>query len=247
MPNSKVKADHEANRKKVCAPCGQKISGKDVRCVNASQTEFLVQHMNDQFSTNNPAFPIGICNGCRLKISAVKQDAAKLKLLPIMPNYLDIILPRSTRSDDTPDCNCYVCLTGRDKTRSAKEKGGRGHVKNLSFEISQGNGLNGASSDNCLHPQDVKKDEKRSSIQICNVCRQQVGKGLYHACTIASSSTNIVQQVLQLPAIQQEQVVSGILSEKAKESTESGKKDIEISLATKGSKTKVLLNPSKAK
>ena len=59
--------------------------------------------------------------------------------------------------------------------------------------------------------------QKRSSITICSICKQEVGKGLTHpsSCSIASSSTNISNQVLRLPSKQQDQLVSNVLNEKA--------------------------------
>ena len=157
-----------------------------------------------------------------------------------MPNYSDIVLTRSTRTDENPICNCFICLTGRD-TRQLPASKGRGHVRNLFHEIQKGEGLIGSSQDNRLPP--VHQGNKKKSLTICQKCKQEIGRGLPHQCSIASSSMNIVDHVLELPDKQQEQVASALLDMKAKVFTDKSQ-NIELNLSTKGSRARVILNPA---
>ena len=202
----KKKSDHETNRLKVCAPCGNKISSKEKRILNTTQIDLIVSHRNQEFSVENSVFPVGICNSCRIYYGKVGKDPSTAASLPAMPNYLDMVLPRPTRNNESPECNCYVCITGRDKRQIPTMKG-RGVTKVPAPEISIGNGLNGSSPDNSL-PNSSEGKAKRPSISICATCRLEIGKGINHTCTIASSSNNVVQQVLELPEKQRDQVVS---------------------------------------
>ena len=240
-----IAASHEASRKKVCAPCGKKMN-KGARLLNDNQVEFIVHHLDPDFSILNPLYPIGICSGCRLKFSSVTKDPVKVTSLSKIPNYGDMVLPRPTRDNPDPTCNCYVCLTGRDNRQFSSAVGGRGLVHKESVQIELGAGLVGASTSNTL-PQSAKVKERRPSKQMCTVCKQEIGKGISHICTQSSSSNNVVEQVLQLPEVQQGQIVSALLKEKAKEQLGiddigSNRKNVKVSLSTKGAKASVVLN-----
>ena len=49
---------HEGNRKKVCAPCGRKILGKDKRILNNVQIDFIKESIDADFDILNSAYPV---------------------------------------------------------------------------------------------------------------------------------------------------------------------------------------------
>ena len=90
----------------------------------------------------------------------------------------------------------------------------------------------------------VPKKAKRASLTICSICKQSIGKGITHQCSIASGSSNLVQHAETLPSTQQEQIASFIVSQKAGSVCSSGHQaNLELSLATKGRKSTISLNP----
>ena len=114
-----------------------------------------------------------------------------------MPNYTHIILPKETRTDED-SCNCFVSLTGKYKGHSKIEKG-KGH-KNDSVRITTENGLY-SSLKNVNLPKKVQvNDTLRSSISMCNLCLQEVGRGKSHPCiTPAQCQDNVLKFVGKLP------------------------------------------------
>ena len=180
----------------------------------------------ENFTIENCAFPYGICNTCR--IHAGKFQQGKTKILPEMPYYSDMILPRPTRADQDPNCFCYKCLTGSD-TRPQNS------VKTMPKIIKLGSGLLGSSTENSLPK--VPRAEKRIYDQVCQICRQEIGKGL-----VQQHQHLVVKQVLKLPGIQQEHIASALLEIQAKQS---GNND--FTLSTKGSKATVSFNSEKTK
>ena len=240
------KADHEVNRYKVCAPCGKKIWSLDRRILNTSQIDLIKKYLTDDFDIQNSVFPRAICNGCRLKFLVVERDEAQAKILPTMPNYSDLVLPRPLRSVDDPSCFCYICITSRQlgRRQGLAHKGGRGKTTENVPKITVGHGLFGSSPQN--KPASIEKTNKDSdSSVICKKCRSEIGKGLDHKCNISSAS--VVYQVLQLPENQQDKVVHAILKKKAL-NPDSNNKNIQISLKTYGpNKTTVVMNPKKTK
>ena len=119
MAGTKVKiaAGHEGNREKVCAPCGRKILDKDKRKLNYVQIDIIKEHIDSDFDIDNPVFPVGIFQRCRTLFFKISTDPTKKSLLSKMTNYKDLVLPRSTRQTEVPNCSCYICLTGSDTTR----------------------------------------------------------------------------------------------------------------------------------
>ena len=166
MTEPKEKASHEVNRLKVCAPCGKKLNKKDARKISLEQIQ-IMQTKYENFTIENCAFPYGICNTCRIHVGKFQQG--KTKILPEMPYYSDMILPRPTRADQDPNCFCYKCLTGSD-TRPQNS------VKTMPKIIKLGSGLLGSSTENSLPK--VPRAEKRIYDQVCQICRQEIGKGL---------------------------------------------------------------------
>ena len=104
-------------------------------------------------------------------------------LPPKLPDFSHVQLPKNTRSNDNQVCNCNLCSQARSHG-NFKFKKGRGILKQATCNITD--------------KQDVPKTSgnKRSSIKICDICKQEVGKGINHPknCTMASSSLNIVKQ-----------------------------------------------------
>ena len=127
-----------------------KLLQKNVRELDKTQIDLLSLY-NPEFSIDNSKFPSGICITCRIVISDILKGKKSSEDLSVMPNYSDIVLTRSTRTDENPICNCFICLTGRD-TRQLPASKGRGHVRNLFHEIQKGEGLIGSSQDNRLPP-----------------------------------------------------------------------------------------------
>ncbi len=126
-----------------------------------------------------------------------------------MPNFEDIILPKSTRANDTPTCYCFICLTGSNKGKQSK--GGRGFEKE-EVKITNTNGKYASISNNKLDsPITTPTKEKRSSLTLCSKCNQSIGKGIKHPenCSVASASKNIASHILEnMPEKQQEQVAT---------------------------------------
>ena len=109
--------------------------------------------------------------------------------------------------------------------------------------IDESNGRYANSDISNLPAKDVVK--KKRSLTICTECKQEIGPGLQHSCSIAQSSVNIVDHVLTLPDKQQEQVITSLLKTKAQnlEAETSGYQNVSLTLSTKGAKARVTLNP----
>ena len=95
-----------------------------------------------------------------------------------------MVLPRPTRQIEEPNCSCYICLTGYNITRKpAYQK------KTYDGNIEKGHGLFGY-EENKL-PNDNNLDEYKPVINICSKCKQEVGRGKTHKCSISSTSFQI--------------------------------------------------------
>ena len=222
---------HEDNRKLVCAPCGKKISLTQVRPVSEKDINLIRKYINNDFDIKNPVYPSGICNTCRIYLSKALKTGNTSKL-PTMLNYEDIVLPRPTRSND-PDfaCKCNICLTATSKAKN----------KRMTGKIDKDSGLFGSADLEKLPDKEPQK-KKKTSLTICNSCKQEIGKGINHTCTIASSSNNIVAHTNSIPSTQQEQVITSMIKSKIEECGAEGNK---VTLSTKGTKATVVLNPDK--
>lgn len=158
------KSSHEDNRTKVCAPCGKKIkfgNKSPKKFFISSDIEKLIkQFINQDFDVKNEKYPLSICPTC----STTLLDATKGKFQrPIqkMPNYTDMLLPKSTRTSSQEDtsCNCYICLTGRFKGHTKIQRG-KGHKRDLKNEIDVTTGLYGASTNDSLPVSCVQSEKK---------------------------------------------------------------------------------------
>ena len=78
----------------------------------------ILKHLHPDFNLDLTMYPKGICDSCFKLYS--KHENGKVVTFPEFPNYKDMILPKETRQNPSPECNCYICITARDKTRKSK-------------------------------------------------------------------------------------------------------------------------------
>ena len=153
-----------------------------------------------------------------------------------MLNYEDMVLLRTTRQHETQQsCNCYICITGRYKGHPKKQPD---QIEKIGKKI----GMHAASKDNDL-PKWRHKPKKKECITSCKTCKQYIGCGIPHKCTLASSSKNIIEQVGDLPSRQREQIVTGLLKEISMEEKSKSGQSNNLYLSTKGTKQSVTLKP----
>ena len=112
------------NQERCAAPVVTK-SNFQVSLVTNAKEVFVKQYSNQDFDINGQKYPKSLCSSCRLSLSCIHLGSNK-RVLPEMPNYLylDSLLPRPTISRDEEDsCNCYICITGRNKAPRYANKG----------------------------------------------------------------------------------------------------------------------------
>lgn len=257
MSHPSTKCTHEENRQKLCAPCGKKIlfgKKKPERfLINARQEKLIQDCYNSDFSLTDSKYPISICSTCRN--TNLEHEKGNFKRpLQKMPNYGDMILPNVTRNNN---CECYICLIGRNHPGTLVIEKGRGHVRNLSNQINQFNGLNGNSKNNINSfpkKQDLKTIQK-NSLTLCSTCYQEIGRGKSHQCgSPAKACGNVKNLFEKLPEKQQEQIVSSVVKRKisgAAEILEAENKNHTYSynrdhlLSTGGPKMRILVKSKK--
>lgn len=253
------KNSHEENRLLVCAACGKKIvfgKRRDKNLINQEFEQKIIDLINPNYKRSDNRFPLGICFTCRFTLNEHKSKKTA-RSLPKMPNFLELVLPRTTRANSDNDssviCNCFICLTARYKGH-VKADTGRGHVRNLDIQITPSTGLYGNSRNTSLTNSNKKSDSKEAStsMKICTKCFQQIGKGIPHSCKSHSeASSNILNLINNLPEKQQEQVATSILSQKidaqSDSSSISSHQNVSLSLSTSGSKMRVVVNPKEKK
>ena len=64
MAHPSTKANHEESRKKVCCMFGKRLKG--IRQLTSSNYENVIKYVNENVDINDPRFPTGICNTCRI-------------------------------------------------------------------------------------------------------------------------------------------------------------------------------------
>ena len=174
---------HEGNRKKVCAPCGRKILGKDKRILNNVQITSIKENIDADFDILNSAYPVGICQRCRKLFIKISKDPTKKSLFPKLKNYKDLILLKTTRL--AKKCSCYICLTGSDTTRKPVYK-----KETYDGNIEEGHGLVGFAENKLLPAINTKKEKK--VMNVCCKCKQEVSRRKSHKCHISLASTHIL-------------------------------------------------------
>lgn len=116
MDNTKA-CSHDENRRKVCGPCGTKISfGKkkpNKFLINEKYETLIKKFINKDYDLNNEKYPLSICRTCYHTLFDASNNIFT-RPFPDMPDYNSLVLPKSTRTS-MDSCNCYVCLTGRYK------------------------------------------------------------------------------------------------------------------------------------
>lgn len=259
--NKMEKCDHNENRKKVCATCGTKIIYRNKKPEYFEIDEYfenLIKYFYPIFDKNNPVFPLSICSTCKIILNehSPNQDEenkiVSKRRLPTMPNFIDIVLPATTRGSDSDkkNCNCYVCLTAR-TTYHSKVIKGRGNER-VQPVIDKTNGLYGASklTTELLKnsPSVSESDSNNCVVKVCVKCLAELSKGKPHNCDVrGTQSVKNAEMILEsLNEKQQEQIASNILKRKVESNSncETKKlKNVHVNLSTFGSKLRVLLNP----
>ena len=107
-----------------------------------------------------------------------------------MLNYEEMILPKMTRSmESNPKCHCSICLT--DKSH--------GKNKHISSDfIDDITGLVGSSNSVTILPP-KPEEKKKKSLSMYTNCKQEIGPGINHQCSVAQPSSHIVDHVQTLP------------------------------------------------
>ncbi|CAH1107748.1 unnamed protein product [Psylliodes chrysocephalus] len=240
------KCPHDENRKKVCAPCGKKITCGTKKLeyflINERHLNLVKKFVNPDYNLCDSKFPVSICDTCRRTLNDYDKNNST-RPLPKMPNYEDLLLPKATRTtQDT--CNCYICLTGRFKAHT-KIITGRGAMRNFETVIDSSNGLNGASRIDKL-PCKMKSDQEKSIMNVCKICFQEFGRGKVHPCGSASVVRDNFQNLIisKLPQKQQEQVASHIINQKIESAGATTRTNATLELSTSGSKSRITINPA---
>lgn len=251
MPN--VLCSHYQNRKNVCAACGKKI----VVCGSKSLSAYLITEIQagliktflcQEFDSNNDNYPLSICVTCRLTLYD-HEDGKTSRRLPSMRNYGDLILLKEIRNQ-SKNCNCYICLTGR-ATVHKNIKKSRGLKRKFEDKIVVG--INAASDVTSLpeaNNQNHLLMEKRAKVhKLCNNCSQKIGKGIPHKCGSSTKTmNNILATVLEkLPETQQDQLTAKLINLNLKKvnSEQENPKTSSLKLQTMGRSMTIDVNPKR--
>ena len=225
----KYKLNHEENRSKVCAGCGEKIKfGKSKPCkflITPRIEQLLKTFSNPKFNLNNLKFPTSICGTCR-KILCEYEKNIKTRLLLPMPNFeKQKIVTQSTRNTEFGVCHCYIC----------EKAGYTGHKK-----IVKGRGKTRSLEKNSEGQANEKK------VILCKACFSEVRRGKKHLCTISETKDNVVGIFRNIQPKNQEQVLSSVLKSQEDVEKKSHNNGL-ITLSTKGRPLRLATNPKKDK
>ena len=72
VTKAKYKAEHNGNRKKVCALCGLKVPASG-RIITPSQELAIKASINKDYSLDDDRFPVAICPRCRVKLCKAEK------------------------------------------------------------------------------------------------------------------------------------------------------------------------------
>lgn len=237
------KSSHDDNRRKVCAPCGRKIifgqNAPSRYFIDNEIEKLIIEYVCEDYDINNEKFPTGICRTCCQTLKEANKEVFK-RPMPKMPLYQNIILPKNTRSRQDI-CNCFVCLTGRDK-RHIKIVKGRGHKKKFDIIIDSPKGKR-AASDIISLPR-ITPSKIQNTKKICNKCAAEIGKGKSHKCIQVVG--NFGKMIKQLPDKKQDQIASDIIRRKIELDNCPNRhvQNLEVPLSTKGRKLNLIVNPT---
>ena len=241
---------HDQNRKKVCAPCGRKIilHGKKLELFEITKdVESKIQKYIDlNYRTVDSEYPLSICGTCRKTLLELEKGITN-RPTPILPNYRDISLVKTTRNS-SQICYCYICLTAR-KTSHKKPLVGRGRIRQFNTTIDVSNGLDSRLNVNQTSSSTSTSAAKRDdSIKLCKKCFNVISKGKEHAdCgqlrTVRNNTLDLVQN---LPIKTQEQIALNILKRKNDELNDSNSTSPVLNIHSNvGRKTRIVINPEK--
>lgn len=249
------KCSHEENRKKVCAPCGEKISCGNTKLekfeISSEIASLIKKYVCSDFDMINPKFPLSICVSCRLTLQEKNKQNTK-RPMPIMPNYLDISLAESGRSP-VETCNCYICLTGRQRGARKKFPKGNGRKRVINNVITESNGLCANSSVVKINVKPPSQHSRNEVLKICSKCLQQTGRGIKHPCArntrVAPRARKNIQEIIgtRVSKENQEKIAAQIIKTKLNREVEDNRrsKDLQLELSNTGpKKLKIVLNPS---
>lgn len=232
------KCSHDDNRRKVCAPCGRKITfgkTKPEKLLIKTKVESLIKKfMCEDFNIANEKYPLGICWTCYVTLLDFEKNIFN-RQLPTMPNYNDMVLQRMTRSVDMLNCDCYICSTAT-YFGHVKEKKGKGNFKALQLNVD-------VSDKNAFAEQKEQVSNSKDALQlVCGKCFLQVGKGIRHDCK--KPQENLLKLVKQLPEKNQEQLISSFIQEKCDSAIDKNREGIHLNLATSGRQKRIIVNNS---
>jgi hypothetical protein len=99
---------HEENRRRICLLCfGKTKTMIEIRGILQIEVSNIFE-----YDVSNERLPVVLCTGCKRNIYRIKNGTEKNVLLPT--NISDIRpIRRSTRSNVTLQCNCYICELAR--------------------------------------------------------------------------------------------------------------------------------------
>ena len=235
---------HEENRRKVCAPCGRKIKFVNKRLsfqINDHQENLIKEKLCPQFDKSNSKYPRSICATCRTILCEHANGETK-RQLPKMPNYGDLTLPEET-TNISKNCNCYICLTGRNNRHESVMKG-KGNKRKFIGQIDIG-----LSSAFVIEKfKQISLKPKTSSYnKVCGKCFQIIGKGKNHRCrSYSTTAQNLIKNIgNKLPEKQQEKIASTLIKNKLQADNVkiNNSKNIPLSLSTGGKNLRIIVKP----
>lgn len=232
MPNHKC--DHEENRKKVCAPCGRKISvpvnDLSKYSITSNLEQLIKKHLRSGFNLLDSKYPTSICVTCRKILNEHERNDFR-RSSKFMPNYEDVVFPRSNNrslvyntAQGDYQCLCYICRTARYKGHNQK-KLGVGESLDIRNKITHNNGLF-ARSFSGLKIESSTSNTDVSTIRRCDKCFERIGKGLSHSCARKQNDEvvlrrNIVSIAEKLPNNRKLQIASELINQCKQDGQES--------------------------
>ena len=235
------RAQHTKNREKVCATCGEKIVFKNKKPsfyhINDAIKNHIVSLVYTNFSLDNPKFPMSICITCRLTLAEHSKKIYNRPLPTFTKNFEKIILRKSTRSNVEECHNCYICEKGRTSVHRLTKKG-RGNKKQFSTDLNL--------KENEQTRKKGKENNSKNIRKMCMLCLQKIGPGIRHPCVRTKKvqkiqENNAISLVKRFPEKGQDRVAVALINSKVT----SDNRNLELSLSTAGSKTRILLLPTK--
>lgn len=243
------KCSHYENRKKICAPCGEKIvfgKNKPEKYLITDKIENLInKYVSKKCKITNEKYPLSICRTCYLTLLDMEKEICT-RPLQKMPNYEDIILPRDTRATlKEGTCSCYICEKARFKGH-IKCSTGKGKKRNVNNIINTSSGPGETLQNEKFSNSLSLKKKPAETMKLCDKCFQEVGKGKKHSCK--NSAENMMKIIELLPEKEKEKIAANIIKNKV-DCDEAGpsKKIINQTLVltnSKGRKSRIIVNPS---